>query len=158
MKDFVSIKHIAILMALLGLVVLSVIKMISSRYFISSDSELDSISHIVRHSDKILKKPRACFFSFKRGALKFEPQSIDSIKSENNFPELKLGAKVTLNYVLNKMTVQLLESDKNENLVMLKYNFYNKAKNKTRRYLKTFYVEKAGDSFKKCVQVNEVRL
>lgn len=153
-----SIKYVTVVIILFGLFFLGIIKIITSKRSLLSDRDLDSVVKIVRHADNILKRPKACFQSFNRGSFRYSPTSLNGIKSENGFLELKQGSSLTQNLFLSDITIQLIERTKEGSLILLKYRFQNTKIKKDYRFLKTFYIEKEKNSFSKCVQINEVRI
>jgi hypothetical protein len=152
-----SIVHVSIFIAVLGLGILGLIKIIGTRYMSSTRIESSVLNSVVHLVDKALQNQKSCIVTLTQEKIRHKPRPLTNILSANRFVEFSVGSKLTNNFVFENITVQLLDNSETEELVLLKLVFENSKSNVQQSIMKLFSLKKNGTKFVGCRQIYEIR-
>lgn len=118
-----SITHLVVFFGILGLAILLSIKVLSTKYFSTINSEIAILDQFLSLVDKTMKDPGACTKTLRNAHNNYYPKKLRSIRSANGYVEFQVEQKPTNNFEFSKLSAQMIDKSKNKRSVLMKFTF-----------------------------------
>lgn len=154
----ISAVHLAIFFGVLGLSILISIKVLSSKYFASINSEAEILDRVVSLVDKTLSNAEACEQTLEKSYQSYQPKNLRSIKSSNGYIEFQVEQKPTNSFEFIEFTSHLINKDGGKRSVLLKLFFEHLKTKKVYSYYKILNLEIKNNKILTCEMGPRLRL
>lgn len=145
-----SAMHLALFFGILSLGILLSIKVLSSKYFISTNSEVEVLNRVMGLIENTLSKPGACAETLNRAYDNYYPRTLRSVKSGSGYVEFQVEQKPTNNFEFIKFSAGMIDKVDDHRVVLLKFSFKNLISKKIYTYRKILVVELKNKKIFKC--------